>query len=197
MGKRYSDIQRGGELKTALDNKTAWDLNTNGARKTKRLTGGTGTKRNLKTVGILPFTLKSDNATMYLVKMSGKSFDSADAATAFGKTKADNYYDATPTGDGKFYDSPPTGFSAARMSTFHPTGTGNTVTYVQAKATKMYYPKRDGVSFHYPIGRLRTAGGTADEQETKKAIKADLIALLNQTPGRSVNFKDEKAGGTR
>lgn len=196
MSKRYSDIARGGELKTALDNKTAWDLNTNGARKTKRLTGGTGTKRNLKTVGILPFTLKADNATMYLVKMSGKSFDTTDASTAFGKTKADNYYDATPTDANKFYDLPPSGFSAARMSTFHPTGTGTTVQYVQAKATKLYYPKREGVSFHYPIGRLIETPAL-DEKETKAAIRADLLTLLNATPGRSVTFKDEKAGGSR
>ena len=195
MGRRYSDIKRGGELKTALDNKTAWDLNTNGARKTKRLTGGTGTKRDQKTVAILPFSIKpaSPPTTYYLVKMGGKSFTTT-GATAFGKTKADNYYDSTPTSVAGA-KRPPSGFSPARLSTFQSTATGTTIDYVQAKATKLYYPKRTGDSFHYPIGRLLSAPDTADEQETKTAITADLVTLANAVAGRTFTFRDEKAGG--
>lgn len=195
MSRRYSDIKRGGELKTALDNKTAWDLNTNGARKTKRLTGGTGTSRVQKTVTIIPFSIKpaTTAAVKYLVKIQGKSYDTS-GGSAFGKAKADNYYDATPEGVG-VAEKPPSGFRAARMSTFQKTGTGTVVTYVQAKATKLYYPQRTGDSFHYPIGRLTATPDSADEVDVKKSIRADLLSDLNAVAGRSLTFRDEKAGG--
>ena len=193
MGRRYSDIKRGGELKTALDNKTAWDLNTNGARKTKRLTGGTGTKRNLKTVSVIPFTTDGDLTppTRYLVRMTAKSFDTS-TGTAFAKTKADNYYDTTPDASAV---KPPSGFRPARMSTFQTTGTGTTINYVQSKVTKLYYPQRLGDAYHYPIGRAKASPQTGDERSTKAALLADLVTELNAVAGRSVTFSDEKMGG--
>lgn len=195
MSRRYSDIKRGGELKTALDNKTAWDLNTNNARKTKRLVGGTGTSRVQKTVTIIPFSIKpaTTAAVKYLVKIQGKSFDTT-GGSAFAKAKADNYYDATPAGVGAA-EKPPTGFRSARLITFQKTGTGTVVNYIQAKATKMYYPQRTGDSFYYPIGRLTATPDSADEVETKRAIRADLLDALNAQAGRTLTFSDEKAGG--
>lgn len=194
MGRRYSDIRRGGELKTALDNKTAWDLNTNNARKTKRLTGGTGTKRDQKTVTIIPFSIKpaTTAAVKYLVKIQGKSFTTS-GGSAFGKAKADNYYDSTGITNA---EKPPSGFSAARMTTFQSTATGTTINYIQAKATKLYYPERKGDRFHYPIGRLTSSPDSGDEKDVKRAILADLLTELNAQTGRTITFKDEKAGGT-
>lgn len=192
MPRRYTDIRRGGELKTALDNKTAWDLNTKGARTTKRLTGGTGNRRAQEIVGIIPFTRKATaaNAVLFLVSIQKASFDDT---ASFGSTEARKYFDGTPAGGNKTYDTKPSGFSPARMTTFTSTATGTTFSYKQAKATKMWYPDRPGTRRHYPIGRLTSSPDTTDEVETKKAIRTALANDLGG--GKTLTFKDEKAGG--
>ena len=81
------------------------------------------------------------------------------------------------------------------MSTFQSTATGTAINYIQAKATKMYYPERKGDRFNYPIGRLTATPDSADEVDQKKALLADLLTELNAVAGRSITFKDERAGG--
>jgi hypothetical protein len=192
MGRRYTDIRRGGELKTALENKTAYDLNTKGARTTKRLTGGTGTTRPTEKVGIYPFTRKTgETPVLYLVRIQKASLD---ATATVGYDEFAKYYDKTPTAAKKLFESPPSGFSAARATISvlkNPEAT--TFQYKQAKATKLYYPNKESTRRHYPIGRLNTAPDTADEVEVKRALLSTLATNLGN--GVTLTFKDEKAGG--
>jgi hypothetical protein len=192
MGRRYTDIRRGGELNTALTNKYNYDMNTKGARTTKRLTGGTGTVRLQEIVGIYPFSRKGDKTPpLCLVRIQKASLDDT---AALGYTEFAKYYDKTPSADGKVFDSPPSGFSPARATVSVLTNPeAKTFTYKQAKATKLYYPDKPKTRRHFPIGRLLTAPDTLDEIEVKKAIKGELATQLGA--GKSLNFKDEKAGG--
>lgn len=200
MGKRFSDVNRGGELKLALDNLTTYKTNA-ATRTTKRITGtGTPTRRLQGNVKIYPFSsAKSGTDTVYpsyRVKMSRSLFNGATlpvgAVAPFATTKANNYYDETTTGAVK----PPTGFSAARLSTFQSTGTG---TYAQSKYTKLYYGKYPGTSYHYPIGRPKAGDQALDERQVKEALIAalndDLITGVTAPNFRRVSFKDEKMGG--
>lgn len=198
MTKRFSDVNRGGELKLALDNLTAYKTNA-ATRTTKRITGtGNPTRRSQVFVKIFPFSVGAlaggTTYESYRVKMNatlatgGTFTDPAPFATG----TANNYYDTDTTGTVK----PPTGFSSARLSTFQSTGTG---TYAQSKYTKLYYGKYPGRSYHYPIGRAKTGDKGLDEKQVKEALIAALNSSLTTgvtAPNfRRISFKDEKMGG--
>lgn len=198
MGKRFSDVNRGGELKLALDNLTTYKTNA-ATRTTKRITGtGTPTRRLQTFVKIFPFsTAKSGTDTVYpsyRVKMDTLLATGATTTTPapFATTEANNYYDTTITGSVK----PPTGFSAARLSTFQSTGNG---AYAQSKYTKLYYGKYPGKSYHYPIGRAKAGDQTLDEKQVKEALitalAASLVTGVTAPNFRRISFKDEKMGG--
>jgi len=107
-------------------------------------------------------------------------------------TELAKYSDATPAGAAAATDAPK-GFRASRANAFDPTGT--TADYQQSKFTKLYYVKRPGVTFHYPIGRL-PASLANDETTVKRSIKADLLTALNAQPYRRLSFSDERAQST-
>jgi hypothetical protein len=191
MAKRFSDIDRAGELKYAFDNYNAYKTNL-ATRQTVRVTGtGTPKARNLVKVAVYPFTsapiAQGTTYEDYQVSMTKASLDGVSPVPSWGKTEALKYFDDTPANT---VVAAPKGFQAARMTTFEP---GGAASYVKSKFTKLYYAKRPGTSAHYPIGRLRTAPGTGDEQEAKSALRAALATELGTTAGRRVSFKDERA----
>lgn len=198
MGKRFSDVNRGGELKLALDNLTQYKTNA-ATRTTKRITGtGTPTRRNQVFVRIMPFSdTKAANETTfpsYRVKVGAHIATNTTITggkAPFAGAKANNYFDITLTGAVK----PPTGFSAARLSTFESSAAG---TYAQSKFTKLYYIKTPGTSYHYAIGRPIAGPDTLDEQGAKEALIAALASDLTTVTApnfRRISFKDEKMGG--
>jgi hypothetical protein len=201
MGKPFSDISRGAELKTAQDNYNLYKSDLS-SRTTKRVTGGTGKAKDSLIVGVLPFSetvaALDANAGGVLVKMTKVVAGTTPAPPTWADTKADNYYDKTPTGTGKTFSKPRTGFRAARMTASSlVTPSATTVPYVKSKFTKLYYPKPPRTAKHYAIGRLLSAPATSDEVQTKNAIYVDLVTQLAAERGRTLTFKDEKMGGIR
>ncbi len=191
MARRFSDIDRAGELKFAFDNYNTYKTNL-ATRQTVRVAGtGTPKARNLVRVAVYPFTSAPIAGGLtyedYRVSMTKASLDGVAPVPSWGKTEALKYFDDTP--ENTVIDAPK-GFQAARMSIFEPSG--NAV-YAKSKFTKLYYPKRSGNSAHYPIGRLRATPGTGDEQEAKAALRAALATALGQTAGRRISFRDERA----
>jgi hypothetical protein len=199
MGKRFSDINRGGELKLALDNVTQYKTNA-ATRTTKRITGtGTPTRRSQAFVRIMPFSdSKAANETVFpsyrvkvdvLVTTAGTK---TGGKAQFALGKANNYFEKALTGSVK----PPTGFSPAKLSTFESTAAG---TYAQSKFTKLYYIKTPGTSYHYAIGRPIAGPDTLDEAGAKEALIAaladDLTTGITPPNFRRISFKDEKMGG--
>ncbi len=195
MARRFSDINRGGELKVALDNYNTYKTNLS-TRTTSRVTGtGTPKRRITVPVAIYPFSVGplagGQTYEKYQVKMSKATFDGTGTPAPFGKEKINNYYDSTLTGA---VDTP-TGFSAARLSLFESTGAA---AYKQSKYTKLYYSRTPGISYHYPIGRTTTAPGSLDEKNVKLALAAALADDIRAAPTgqlRRISFKDEKMGG--
>lgn len=199
MGKPFSDINRGAELKTAQDNYRIYqtDLST---RTTKRVVGGSGKAKQTVIVGIIPFseTVKTPatETAGVLVKMGKTIAGATPAPPTWADNKANNYYDATPASGGKVFNKARTGFRAARMTASSlVTPSDTTVKYEKSKFTKLYYPKPPRTSKHYPIGRLLSAPGTSDEAQTKNAIYVELVSALAGERGRTLTFKDEKMGG--
>lgn len=197
MGKPFSDISRGGELKVALDNYNTYKTNLS-TRTTSRVTGAGTPKRRISVpVAIYPFSVGplagGQTFEKYVVRMSKAAFAGTGTPAPFGKSKIDNYFDDTLTGT----IDPPTGFSAARVSTFESTGAA---AYKQSKYTKLYYSRTPGVGYHYPIGRNKSSPATADEKDVKKTLQAALADEIQAAPSnqvRRVSFKDEKMGGLR
>ncbi len=200
MGKRFTDINRGGELKLALDNITKYRTNV-AARTTSRVTGnGTPKRRIMVPVGIFPFSVGALAAGQtfekYIVKMSQNAFTGTPPTGGrppFGKAKIDNYY----TNDVDKATSPETGFSPARVSTFESTGPS---AYEKSKFTQLYYAKTPGTAYHYPIGRPKADPATMDERNAKKTLLSELSDEIKAaTAGviRRVSFKDEKMGGLK
>jgi hypothetical protein len=193
MARRFSDVNRGGELKLALDNYNTYKTDA-ATRQTKRLKGGTVTNRPRIIVSIYPFSeapvLAEAEAVypQFLVRMG----QTPTTGENWAGTELAKYSDATPAGAAAAQDAPK-GFRAARANAFDPTGT--TADYEQSKFTKLYYVKRPGVTFHYPIGRLKSGLGN-DETTVKRSIKASLLTALNAQAYRRLSFSDERAAST-
>ena len=190
MARRFSDIERAGELKYAADNYVKYKTDI-ASRKSSRITG-TGTPRQVKykKVGVRPFSQAAGGATpvIYFTKriISSSKGGTVIPSSVIGAGKFDNYYDETPANT---TSDAPRGFRAARASIFEATTAAK---YEKSKYTGLHYPKKEGKAAHYPIGRSKTT--PLDEVETKKEIAGALVDDLNAVAlGARLSFSDERA----
>lgn len=188
MGNRYSDIKKGGELKIALDNYV--DYLTNPAnRTTKRVTGGSygGTKGAMIRIGIRPFGVPVA-AGFYVINQvraealttTGANFD---GIADFG-SGTDKRFEKTI--DVTNIVAAPEGYVPARVSAFKGVGAP---TYKQSKVTKLYYLHYPGKTWSCPFGRLMTALGDNElEQTVYNSVKEAVLAEATIT---RVSIRDQ------
>jgi hypothetical protein len=183
MAKRFSDIEKAGVLKLALDNLTKYRADA-ATRQSSQITGnGTPKNRIQQKVAIVPFYIAVTAVDAKAKVIVNASKASVEATDNFGKTALAGYYDATPP-DGA--GSKPQGFKPSRVRTFNPTV--ETAKYTKSKYTGLYYAKREGVGYSLPIGQK----APGDSEETiQRAIKAAMTSDLNAEPYRRVSFTDE------
>jgi hypothetical protein len=190
MGRRFSDIEKAGVLKIALDNLTKYRADA-ATRQSPQITGnGTPKNRIQSKVAVIPFydevTPEAITAKAAYI-IVGASKAALDATENFGKTVIDGYYDRTL---GNKARTRPQGFVPCRCRVFNPTS--ETAKYVKSKFTGLYYAKREGVGYSLPVGR-KVAGDR--EEAVQAAILSALTTEINAEPYRRVNFTDEKPPG--
>ena len=189
MAKRFGDIENAGILKVALDNLNKYRAEA-ATRPSPQITGeGTPKNRAQVSVSISPFYLSGVTATnlaksKLIVRAAKAAVTAAEGAENFGKTVIGNYYDATPA-DGA--EDAPEGFAPSRCRTFHPTVAD--AKYTKSKYTGLYYAKRTGIGYSFPIGR-KVAEDT--QEKVQADIKNSLTTALNEIDYRRVSFTNEK-----
>lgn len=191
MGRRFADINRAAELKFAADNYNEYKTNVL-TRTSPRITGtGTPKIRRSKAVSIRPFSAAIAPANIYLVNRVTAIIDGGVAIprTSFAVATFNNYFDEEPAAGAQ---EPPKGFRPARANIFVPVAAA-APTYVKSKFTGLHYPKTEGSSNSYPIGRNKAGTGTDDEQETKRIIKSAVLGTTQIVAGTRVSFSDERA----
>ncbi len=177
MATRYSQIKRGAEYDTALDNYVQY-LRDSATRPTKRLRGGSReNRRALIRAAVRPFGLPVDADELIEVKASAAS------GTALGPTLGVRLI---RSGAELASAQSVRGFRPARLSAFRGTGAAE---YAQSKVTKLWYLKYAGDSFSLPFGALTE---TEEQGVAARALKAQIITFFGSAEIKRVSIAPEK-----
>ena len=188
MPKRFSDINRGGELKLALDNLNKYRAEAL-TRTSPRITGTGVPKNRLRSiVSVAPFYM-APGAAAALKKVQVSQLKGVDTAGEnFGKGAVSPYQ-----GEAKASNTPkPQGFSPARVRIFEPESEDSVGKYEKSKFTGLYYVKRPGKGFNMPIGKA-AADDTYEGVTT--AISNALASEVNAKAYRRISFQEELIPG--
>lgn len=176
MGRRYSQIKRGGEYKAALDKYVDYLQNMD-TRPTKRVQGGArGARRKLEIRHVKPFGIETQADEFYQVRCSAESLTDLGAAVGTRLTTAPNT--ATIETNKKF--------RPARFSAFKGSGAA---TYVQSKVTGLYYLKYEGDSYSLPFGAI---SDTEEEAAGSKIVKAAVLTAFGAADIKRISFTPER-----
>jgi hypothetical protein len=173
MGRRYSNINQGTELKRAQEKLAQHRAN----RQTKRSTGGTvGKSKSSVSVAVLPFSTK--DPVLLLARIT-KASDAVLASALTGRySKAQLSLDLAQ----KQFK-----FQAARIHYFQPNG--NQPVYVQSKQTGLYYIKYGGENFSAPFGCLTDK---EEENFASRQVKNAVLGIHTNKEYRRVWIDDER-----
>lgn len=173
MATRYSDINRGAELKKAQEALENYRKN----KTTKKLTGGTVSRKVARTtVTVKPFdgdytkpliVTATQNSSEKLSSLIAGRIDSTASALATG-TRIQN-------------------FRPARIHYFSPDGSN--AIYVQSKATSLYYIKYPGQSYSMPFG---AQSANEEEKIGSAVVKQAVLAYENLKEYRRAWITSEK-----
>lgn len=177
MSRRYSQIKRGAEYDTALNNYVQY-LRDAETRPTKRLQGGSrGARRETIPAALLPFGMDT-GAGAYIAVRAGQN-----SVTGLGSaltnrlfTQGANLANATRV----------VGFKPARVSAFQGNGAA---AYVPSKITRLYYLKYEGDSFSAPFGALTA---TEEEQAGARLVRTAVISAFGASDIKRISFSPEK-----
>lgn len=172
MGKRYSNINQGAELKRAQDALTNYRRN----RQTKRTTGGTpGKSRSRIDVSVLPFgSAGTDRA---LVSTTGDSYTKLSTVINTRTSKDDKTIAASSKFDG---------FQPARLHYFSPDNDQRS--YVQSKQTGLFYLRYNGINYSAPFG---ATAKTEEYEAAARTLKAAALAIDGNKEFRRAWIKGE------
>jgi hypothetical protein len=177
MARRYSQIKRGAEYDTALNNYVTY-IRDAATRPTKRMQGGSrGARRETISAALLPFGIELPANTYASTRISQTSFAAIGAAlTNRTYTGATQLNAATPLAN----------FRPARVAAFRGTGAA---TYVQSKVTKLFYLKYEGDSYTAPIGAL---SATEEEADGCRLVRTAILGIFGAADIQRVSFSPEK-----
>lgn len=177
MSRRFSQIKKGAEYDSALDNYVDY-LRNSATRPTKRLQGGTrGARRELVEAAVRPFGYEGGTSNFLLVKASQASLTGLGTALSTRTfTSGANLTAATSM----------KGFKPARVTAFRGSGAAS---YVQSKITKLYYLKYEGDSFSAPFG---ATSDTEEEAAGGRAVKTAILTQFASSDIKRVSISPEK-----
>lgn len=177
MSNKYSQIKKGLEYQTALDNYVEY-LRNPANRRTKRLVGGTrGAQRQSRIACVLPFGIDQAGGEKYLTQVSEASWNALGAVIGarLSVTQAD-----------LALSSKVSKFKPARASVFRGSGAAS---YVQSKVTKLFYLKYTGDSYSIPFGAVSEG---EEEQVGSRVVKAALITGGSGSDVNRVSISPER-----
>lgn len=177
MSRRYSQIKRGAEYDTALNNYVDY-LRNAATRQTKRLKGGArGSTRQTVSAALRPFGMELDAGQFAQVRVS------QDSVTGLGNALTTRLFtQGTQLANSEKLAK----FRPAKITAFRGTGTA---TYVQSKITKLYYLKYAGDTFSAPFGAL---SDTEEEVVGSRAVKAAVLTNFASADNKRVSIAPEK-----
>lgn len=177
MARRYSQIKRGLEYETGLNNYVLYLQNTDD-RQSKRMVGGTrGSRRETVPAAVLPFGKEMATGEHVLTRIS------VEAQQGIGSALTGRLYTQGVQLAGGIKLQ---GFRPAKISAFRGPGTA---TYVQSKVTKLYYLKYDGDSYGAPFG---ATSDTEEEFAGGTAVKNAILTLFASSDIKRASITPEK-----
>lgn len=177
MSRRYSQIKRGAEYDTALNNYVDY-LRNAATRQTKRLRGGArGQTRQTVAAALRPFGMELDTGTFAATRVS------QDSLTGLTNALVNRLFtQGTQLANAERLS----GFRPAKVTAFRGTGQA---TYVQSKITKLYYLKYQGDTFGAPFGATSDA---EEEVVGSRAVKAAVLTAFAGADNKRISISPEK-----
>lgn len=177
MANRYSQIKKGLEYETALNNYVDY-LRNPANRTTKRMTGGTrGARRSVVAAAVKPFGMELPAADYIRVTVS------TDSQTALATAVSTRLFI-----DGQNLENSTklAKFRPARVNSFFGTGAAS---YAQSKVTKLWYLKYTGDSNSVPFGAI---AATEEEQVGSRIVRAAVLGLAGGADIKRVSVSPER-----